>query len=430
MESGSITSNLLILGVLLICSGFFSMAETAMMSSNRHKLRIAARNGSRGARLAAALLAQPDRLLGVVLLGNTLLNAASAALTSYIALELFGADGWALEAGTVVVTFCLLVFSEMTPKVIGATYPDWLSPRISFILAPLARIAYPAIWFVNLFVKPILKLLRLDAKAGDNEQTMSPEELRAIVLESGQFIPEQHRAILVNLFDLEAITVEDIMTPRGEIEAVDIQASIDELRQQVTTGFHSRIVVYDGELGNVLGILKLRRLIDAAFDGQLTHEELREVIVPPYFIPASTPLYDQLKFFRENRQRFGLVVDEYGELLGLVTLEDIIEELIGKFTTGAPDGHHVVRWDEEGKVMVDGARTLRSLNRELGLDLPVDGPKTLNGLILEHFEDIPEAGVSVRIVGVAMEIVQTQDRRIKVVKVQRPTVINPNDIAH
>lgn len=430
MESGSLTSNLVILGLLLIFSGFFSMAETAMMSSNRHKLRIAARNGSRGAKLAAALLAQPDRLLGVVLLGNTLLNAASAALTSYIALDLFGAEGWALEAGTLVVTFCLLVFSEMTPKVIGATYPDWLSPRISYILAPLARIAYPAIWFVNLFVRPILKLLRLDAKTGDNEQSMSPEELRAIVLESGQFIPEQHRAILLNLFDLESITVEDIMTPRGEIEAVDMQASIDEIRQQVTTGFHSRIVVYDGELGNVVGILQLRRLIDAAFDGQLTHDELREVMVAPYFIPASTPLYDQLQFFRDNRQRLGLVVDEYGELLGLVTLEDIIEELIGKFTTGAPDDHHSVRWGEDGTAMVDGARTLRSLNRELDLDLPLDGPKTLNGLIIEHFEDIPEAGVSLRIAGVAMEIVQTQNRRIKVVKVQRPAAINTNDIAH
>jgi Mg2+/Co2+ transporter CorB len=430
MESGSLTSNLLILAVLLICSGFFSMAETAMMSSNRHKLRIAAKNGSRGAKLAAALLAQPDRLLGVVLLGNTLLNAASAALTSYIALDLFGADGWALEAGTVVVTFCLLVFSEMTPKVIGATYPDWLSPRISFVLAPLARVAYPAIWFVNLFVRPILKLLRLDVRNGDNEQTMSPEELRAIVLESGQFIPEQHKAILLNLFDLEDITVEDIMTPRGEIEAVDLQAPIDELRQQVTTGFHSRIVVYDGEIGNVTGILQLRRLIDAAFDGQLTHDELREVLVEPYFIPASTPLYDQLKFFRDNRQRFGLVVDEYGELLGLVTLEDIIEELIGKFTTSTPDGHHAARWDEEGSAMIDGARTLRSLNRELDLELPLDGPKTLNGLILEHFEDIPEAGVSLRIAGVAMEIVQTQNRRIKVVKVQRPVAINTNDIAH
>lgn len=430
MDSPSLGSNLAILAVLLICSGFFSMAETAMMASNRHRLRIAAKNGSRGARLAAALLAQPDRLLGVVLLGNTLLNAASAALTSYIALDVFGAEGWALEAGTLVVTFCLLVFSEMTPKVIGATYPDWLTPRISFILMPLARIAYPAIWFVNLFVRPILKLMRLDRKNGEGEHLMSPEELRAIVLESGQFIPEQHKAILINLFDLEAITVEDIMTPRGEIEAVNLQAPIDEIRQQVTTGFHSRIVVYDGELGDVVGILQLRRLIDAAFDGQLTHDELRDVMVEPYYIPASTPLYDQLKFFRDNRQRLGLVVDEYGELLGLVTLEDIIEELIGKFTTGAPDDHHAARWNEEGTAMVDGARTLRSLNRELGLELPLDGPKTLNGLILEHLEDIPEAGVSVRIAGIAMEIVQTQDRRIKVVKVQRPAPTNTNDIAH
>jgi len=430
MESGSLTSNLLILGILLICSGFFSMAETAMMSSNRHKLRIAAKGGSRGAKLAAALLSQPDRLLGVVLLGNTLLNAASAALTSYIVLNLFGSEGWALEAGTLVVTFCLLVFSEMTPKVIGATYPDWLTPRISFILSPLARIAYPAIWFVNLFVRPILKLLRLDTKTGEGEQIMSPEELRAIVLESGQFIPEQHRAILLNLFDLENITVEDIMTPRGEIEAINLQAPIDELREQVTTGFHSRILVYDGELGDVLGILQLRRLIGAAFDGELTHEELREALVAPYYVPSSTPLYDQLQFFRDNRQRFGLVVDEYGELLGLVTLEDIIEELIGKFTTGAPDDHHAVRWDEEGNAMVDGARTLRSLNRELGLELPLDGPKTMNGLILEHLQDIPESGVSVRIAGVTMEIVQTQDRRIKVVKVHRPAPISTNDIAH
>jgi Mg2+/Co2+ transporter CorB len=430
VDSTSLSTNFAILAVLLVCSGFFSMAETAMMASNRHRLRIAAKNGSRGARLAAALLAQPDRLLGVVLLGNTLLNAASAALTSYIALQIFGTEGWALEMGTLFVTFCLLVFSEMTPKVIGATYPDWLTPRISFILTPLARIAYPAIWFVNLFVRPLLKLMRLENKAGGNDQLMSPEELRAIVLESGQFIPEQHRAILLNLFDLEAITVEDIMTPRGEIEAVDLQASVEELRQQLTTGFHSRILVYDGEPGNVVGILQLRRLIAAAFDGQLTHEELREVLVDPYFVPASTPVYDQLQFFRENRQRLGLVVDEYGELLGLVTLEDIIEELIGKFTTGAPDGHLAMRWSEDGTAMVDGARTLRSLNRELGLTLPLDGPKTLNGLILEYFEDIPEAGVSARIAGVAMEIIQTHDRRIKVVKVQRPAPISTNDIVH
>jgi Mg2+/Co2+ transporter CorB len=429
VESSPLSANFIALAVLLICSGFFSMAETAMMASNRHRLRIAAKQGSRGAKLAILLLSKTDRLLGVILLGNTLLNAASATLTGYIVLRLFEGERWALEIGTLFVTFCQLVFSEITPKVVGATHPEWLAQRISFVLVPLQRVAYPAVWFVNLFVQPILKLLRQDAMT-EGETIMSPEELRALVLESGQFIPQQHRAILVNLFDLESITVEDIMTPRGEIEAIDLQAPMEELRQQVTTGFHSRMLVYDGEPGNVVGVLQLRRLIGAAFDGQLTLEEIREALATPYFIPASTPVYNQLQFFRDNRQRLGIVVDEYGELLGLVTLEDIIEELIGKFTTGAPDDHHVVRWDEEGSAMVDGARTLRSLNRELDLELPLDGPKTLNGLILEHFEDIPEAGVSVRIAGVAMEIVQTQNRRIKVVKVQRPRAINTNDIAH
>jgi len=430
VDQSSLGSNLLVLTVLLLCSGFFSLAETAMMASNRYKLRIAAKNGSRGARIANALLSTPDRLLGMVLLGNTLLNAASAALTSYIALNLFGTTGWALEAGTLFVTFCQLVFSEMTPKVIGATYPDWLTPRISFVLMPLARLAAPAIWFVNLFVRPILKLLHLDTKPGEGEQTMSPEELRALVLDSGQFIPEQHRAILINLFDLEDITVEDVMTPRGEIEAIDLQTPLDELSRQITTCFHSHMLVCDGSLDNVVGLLKLRRLITAAFDGQLTLDEIRAVTSEPYFVPASTHLYDQLQYFRENRQRLGLVVDEYGELLGLITLEDIVEELVGKFTTGMSDAHHALRWSDAGTAMIDGARTLRSVNRELGLDLPTDGPKTLNGLILEHLEDIPEAGVSMRIAGVAMEIVQTQDRRIKVVKVLRPTPTTPIDIAH
>lgn len=403
------------------------MAETAMMSSNRHRLRIAAKQGSRGARLAVELLNEPDRLLGVVLLGNTLLNAASAALTSYIVLELFGAEGWALELGTLAVTFCLLVVSEMTPKVIGATYQDWLTPRISFILMPLSKLAYPAIWFVNLFVTPLLKLMRLDGGQSDADSQMSPEELRALVVESGHFIPPEHQAILLNLFDLESITVEDIMTPRGEIEAIDLQLPIPELQHQLATSFHSRLPVYDGDPGNVVGVLQQRRLLGSAFGDGLSHEALREVLSAPYYIPASTPIYDQLRYFQENRQRFGLVVDEYGELLGLVALEDIIEELIGKFTTSMPGGDTVVRWTEQGEALVDGARTLRSLNRELGLSLPLEGPKTLNGLILEHIEDIPEAGVSVRIAGIAMEVMQTQNRRIKVVKVQRPEAKTANN---
>jgi len=239
------------LAVLLVLSGFFAMAETAMMAHNRHRLRLLAREGHQGAKLAQALLGKIDRLISVILLGNTLINAAAAMVTGHIALTLFGEEKWALEAGTVFVTFCLLVFSEITPKVVGATYPDWLTPRISYILTPLLRAAYPIIWFVNLFVNGLLKLLRLQPKPGQEAARMSPEELRSLVLESGQFIPTQHRNILLNLFDLERVTVEDIMTPRHEIEFIDLNTPIEHIREQLATSFHTRLPVVVGEPNNV-----------------------------------------------------------------------------------------------------------------------------------------------------------------------------------
>ena len=420
MDEIPLAQQFVALGVLLILSGFFSLSETAMMASNRHRLRHAAGQGNKGAILAVALLAKTDQLLGLILLGNTLLNAAAAMLTGSIALQVFGEEKWALEAGTLFVTFCLLVFSEITPKVAGATYPDWLTPRISFILTPLLRIAYPIIWVVNLFVKPLLRLLRLQPRPGHAEALLSLEELRALVLESSHFIPSAHREILVNLFDLEHVTVEDIMTPRGEIESIDIAAPLDLMREKLATSFHTRLPVYENEPGNIIGILHLRRLLAGAIGEELSHELLREGLAEPYFIPSETPVYAQLRFFRENRQRLGLVVDEYGELLGLVTIEDIIEEIVGKFTTGMPGSVAACHWDAEGVALVDGGHNLREINRLLGLDLPLEGPKTLNGLILEHLRDIPEIGVGLRINGVAMEILQTEDRRVKIVKIYRP----------
>jgi len=420
MDEIPLSGQFVTLGVLLVLSGFFSMSETAMMASNRHRLRHAASQGNKGAVLAMTLLGKTDQLLGVILLGNTLINAAAAMLTGNIALYLFGQEKWALEAGALFVTFCLLVFSEITPKVAGATYPDWLAPRISYILAPLLRVAYPVIWFVNLFVTPLLKLLHLQPKPGHETHVLSAEELRAIVLESSRFIPSEHRAILVNLFDLEHITVEDIMTPRGEIESIDIAAPILEVRDKLVTSFHTRLPVYEGEPGNIIGVIHLRRLLGSAFADTLDHDLLRENLAEPYFIPAETPAYSQLRFFRENRQRLGFVVDEYGELLGLVTIEDIIEEIVGKFTTGMPGSNAAFSWNNEGFAYVDGGYSLREINRLLDLDLPVDGPKTLNGLVLEYLQDIPEMGVGLRISGVAMEIVQTENRRIKVVKIHRP----------
>jgi Mg2+/Co2+ transporter CorB len=420
MDEIPLSAQFVALAVLLICSAFFSMAETAMMASNRIRLRHMAQEGHRGAKLAVTLLAKTDQLLGVILLGNTLLNSVAAMLTGSIALRVFGHEKWALEAGALFVTFCLLVFSEITPKVAGATYPDWLSLRIGYVLTPLLRVAYPVVWLVNLFVQPLLRVLHLHPKAGHESSRLTLEELRSVVLESGHFIPKQHRSILLNLFELEQLTVADIMTPRGEIESIDIAAPIDSIKAQLATSFHTRVAVFENDPANIVGVLHQRRMLAAAFAGEIDHATLREHMSEPYFIPAATPIYTQLQFFRENRQRLGLVVDEYGEIEGLVTLEDIIEELVGKFTTRQSDVGASLSWGDDGVVLVDGSASLRDLNRELHLEFPLDGPRTLNGLIVEHLQDIPEVGVGVRVAGVAMEIVQTQDRKIKMVRLHRP----------
>lgn len=410
------------LAVLLACSAFFSMTETAMMSSNRHRLRHLASQGDRGARLALELLGQTDRLLGVILLGNNLINTAAATLASVITIELFGENELALGAGTLLLTFLILVFSEITPKIIGATHADRLARLLAFVIWPLLRVAHPVVWFVNLFATGLLRLFRLQPRPDGDSERLSPDELRSLVLESGHFIPQQHRNILLNLFDLQSVTVGDIMTPRSEIEGIDLAAPVDVLREQIASSYHSRLVVYDGDPGNVVGVVHQRRLIHDAFAGEFTRERLRELMREPYFIPAATPIYAQMQFFRENRRRMGLVVDEYGEIQGLVSMEDTVEEIIGKFTTSLPGTTEGFEWNADGEVLADGMASLRDLNRRLGLDFPLDGPRTLNGLIIEHLRDIPEVDVGIQVAGVAMEIVQTHDRKVKMVRLHRPKV--------
>jgi Mg2+/Co2+ transporter CorB len=419
LESIPLSVQSLILVTLLALSGFFSMAETSMMAANRYRLRSAAGQGSRGARLALALLDQTDKLLGIILLCNNLVNAAAATLVSVITIQLFGNEEWVLGVSTLGVTFLILVFSEITPKVIGANHANRLACVVSYPLTGLLKGLYFVVWFVNLFVAGLLGLLRL-RDAGSGNQDLSTDELRTMVLESGAFIPPKHRSILVNLFELEDITVEDVMTPRHQIEAVDISEPMQVIQGHLATCYHTRLPVFDGEMNAVIGVLHVRRLLAHSFENRLSVPDIRELLARPYFIPASTPVYSQLQFFQENRERLGLVVDEYGELLGLLTLEDIIEELIGKFTTGAPDASERLRWGEDGSVIADGSQPLRALNRKLGLNLPVDGPKTLNGLVLEHLQDIPESGLSVRIAGVPIEVMQAEDRRIKTVRIFRP----------
>lgn len=421
MIEASLTTQLSALALLLVLSGAFSMAETAMMAANRYRLRSLAASGRRGARLALDLLGQTERLLGVILLFNNLINAAAAMLVSVITIELFGDEQWALGAATVLVTFLILVFSEITPKVIGATYADQLAIVASFVLAFLLRATHFIVGFVNIFVYGLLRAMRLARPQDGDRHRLAPEELRALVIESGQFIPQKHRSILVNLFELEDITVEDVMTPRSAIEAIDLTSPVDAIRSQIATSYHTRLPVFTGEMDNILGILHLRRVLGRALDSAFDQEDLRGLLQEPYFIPANTPVFSQLRFFQENHQRLGLVVDEYGELLGLLTLEDIVEELIGKFTTSTPDPGERVAWGSDGSVLVDGGQGIRDLNRKLGLNLPVDGPKTINGLLLEYLQEIPETGLSVKIAGIPIEVIQTQDRMVRTVKIFRPT---------
>lgn len=409
----------LALVVLLVVSGFFSIAETAMMAVNRYRLKHQAQRGARGARIALALLAQTDTLLGVILLGNNLINAASATLASVITVRLFGEGQWPLALGTVAVTFLILVFSEITPKVIGAAYADRLAPLISYVLAPMLRVTRPIVWFVNLFVQGMLKLVGFKP-AAEASTTLTQEELRSLVLEGAQYFRGKHKTMLANLMDLEAISVDDVMTPRSQIHALDLSEKPALLRQQLATSYHTRLPVYEGSLDSIIGVLPVKSVVHVLAGGELDAERLRTLLRPAYFVPLGTPLLTQLQQFQTDRQRIGLVVDEYGELQGLVTIEDIIEEIIGEFTTQAPGGAQSFRREPDGSVIVDGMVPLRNLNRRLGTQFALDGPKTLNGLIVEHLGEIPDAGISFEVGGQRVEILQTQDRAVKVVKLLPP----------
>jgi len=417
LEDMSLYTMLIALVFLLILSGFFSLSETSMMAINRYRLRHLAKQGHRGARLTIRLLNHTDRLLGVILLGNNLLNTASATLVAVIVAMLFGHDDLALFLGSIAVTFAILIFSEITPKVIAAAYPERIALTVSYVLTPLLFICYPVVWFVNLFVRGLLILFRLNPEQNEIEQKISIEELKTLVLEGGHFIQHKHQSMLINLFDLETITVDDVMVPRSQVEAIDIDEDDEVIQTQLLTCHHTRLPVYRERMDDIVGIIHVRKVLNQMQNSKITAETLEKVIHKPYFVPAGTPLFSQLQLFQENKHRIGLVVDEYGEWLGLVTLEDILEEIIGEFTTHAPTQSSSFLKQEDGSIVVEGSTLLRDLNRKLNFQFPLDGPKTLNGLILEHFQDIPEAGISLNIANYPMEIIQTKNRVVKTVKI-------------
>ncbi len=400
------------------------MSETALMASNRHRLRHLAKRGSIQATTTLWLLDRTDKMLSLILIVNTLVNAMATALVTAIAISMFGNHEHVLTLATASVAFLLIIFAEIVPKVIGATYPERVALPISLLLKPLLVPAKPVIWFVNLFVSSFLKLLHIKTGGAVRDHRLSPEELRSMVLEGGNFIPKKHKSILLNLFDLEKISVEDVMTPRAQVEALNLSVSVEEIIGQLTTCYHNKLPVYEGEINKIVGILHVRKAMALLNqEGALTTNHFRALLTTPYFIPEDTDVFTQLQYFQENHERLGIIVDEYGEVQGLVTLEDIIEEMIGEFTTSTPGAartDHFI-WDDNGECLLEGATTLRDINKRLGVNFPLDGPKTLNGLLLELLRDIPDAGVSLKIENCVVEIVQVQHQSIKIVKLVRPT---------
>ncbi len=397
------------------------MSETALMSINRYRLRHLVNQGHRGAIITNRLLLKTDKLLGVILLCNNFVNTALATLVTVMTVHLFGEGELTLMFSTLAVTFAILIFSEISPKIIAAAYAEKVGIFVSYILYPLLQILYPIVWFVNLFVEAWLKILGVKVNFGDDIKSLSMDELRSIVTDAGKFLPSKHRSILLNLFELEKIEVDDVMIAHPQVEVINFDASLDEILERIANSHHTRLPVREGDHEDIFGVLHIRKVLNLIRSHHqkedLTKEDLREIIAEPYFIPSGTPLNVQMQEFQNNKRRIALVVDEYGELKGLITLEDILEEVIGDFTTQSPSRIGSFHQEEDGGWLVDGSSSLRDLNKKLQLNLPTNDSRTLNGLVLEHFQDIPEANTCFKIGNHVLEIVQTQDRVVKIVKI-------------
>ena len=418
MDEFSLATLFLALVVILILSGFFSSSETSMMSLNRHRLSHLVRKGNKSAKLTSKLLAKTDKLLGSILFGNTLLNVAAATLTEVIVLRIFGrGNDTALVLGSLIITFIILVFSEILPKVIASSHPERVALSASFGLAFFIKLFYPVVFIATAIVRTALKVLHIKVQTDQSKQSVNLEEVRMMVLEAEQFLPHRHQKMLLNLVDLERIVVDDVMIPRNQIEALNINADYHLLKQQLATCHHTLLPVYENKLDNITGILHVRKTLSLLQRDTFGADDLRELLLEPYFIPSDTTLLMQLQHFQERQLRLGLIVDEYGELLGLVTLENILEEIVGDFTTQSPAQTGKFYPQVDGSLFIEGSTLLRDLNRKMGLHLPLNGAKTLNGLILEHLQDIPEAGTSLKISGYPIEIIQTQDRVVKIARI-------------
>lgn len=399
---------------LFFLSAFFSGSETALMSLNRYRLRHLADEGNKAAALAQRLLDKPDRLIGLILLGNNFVNILITQLATIIGLRLYGDAGIAIATG--VLTFMLLIFAEVAPKTLAALHSEKVAFPAAVIYTPLLTVTYPLVWAVNLIANNLLRVMGLPVESG-SDTALSREELRTVVNEASSLIPGKHRTMLLGILDLEKVTVEDIMVPRNEVNGLDLDDEWEDIVEQITRSPYTRLPVYRGSLDNIIGFLHLRKILHPMLRGELTPETLQQTLREVMYIPEGTSLNRQLLNFQRDRRRIGLVVDEYGDILGLVTMEDLLEEIVGEFTTD-PSGYskHIIP-QEDSTWLVDGSTHVREINRTLGWELPTDGPRTLNGIIIEHLEFIPEPGTTLLIEGHPVEVIKTQDNAIQRVRI-------------
>tara|TARA_B100001059_G_scaffold186847_1_gene188866 strand:- start:21954 stop:23243 length:1290 start_codon:yes stop_codon:yes gene_type:complete len=428
LDDISTSALFILLGVLLFLSAYFSGSETGMMSVNPYRLKHLADKNHKGAIRVSELLKRPDRLIGLILIGNNLVNIAAATVTALLGERLYGNLG--IVIAPIALTLVVLIFSEVTPKTLAALYPERVAFPSSFILKFLLKIFYPFVWALNKVTNGLLNLLGVSPEKHQGN-SLSAEELRTVVYEAGALIPEQHQNMLVGVLDLENATVEDIMIPRNEIVGIDINDEWKDIERQLANFQYSRILMYRDNIDDAIGFVHPRELMRLLIKEQLTKASLLRAASEIYFIPEGTPLNTQLLKFQGAKDRIGLVVDEYGDIQGLVTLADILEEVVGEFTTDiAEETNEDILAQPDGTFLIDGSINLRDLNREMKMSLPTDGPKTLNGLILEYLEEIPQGRLSVKLAGYPMEIVDVQDNMIKTIRLlvnpKKPTSKKPS----
>lgn len=388
-----------------------------MMSLNRYRLKHLRQQKHRGAHRASELLKRPDRLIGLILIGNNLVNILASAIATVVAIRLWGDAGIAIA--TISLTLVILIFAEITPKTLAALRPERIAFPASFILLPLMKLLYPVVWAVNFVTNGLMRLFGTDP-AASREEHLSSEELRTIVNDAGPLIPSAHRGMLLNILDLEEVTVDDIMVPRNEVQGIDLDEDDDAILRALQNTAHTRLPVWRDDINNIVGVLHMRN-ISRILDRQgLDRGALEREMDPPYFIPEGTPLHTQLLHFQRNKLRLAIVVDEYGDVMGIVALEDILEEIVGEFTSRMSDSTDAIYPQRDGSYVITGSASLRDVNKALNWELPTDGPKTLSGLVLEHLESFPDGNVCLRIKGYRMEVLELQGNVVQSVQVSQP----------